>query len=188
MFITKGKASMSLIILDRDGVINYESRAYIKTADEWQAIPGSLKAIANLNQAGFKVVVATNQSGVARGLYDLATLEKIHQKFLDLLHKENGNIADIFFCPHHPQEGCECRKPRPGMFLQIQQKYGIDLSETYFVGDSFSDIQAARNVGCKPILVLTGNGKKTLRENTPLIDILIFPDLARAAEFIIHGK
>jgi D-glycero-D-manno-heptose 1,7-bisphosphate phosphatase len=179
---------MSLIILDRDGVINHESRAYIKNPDEWQAIPGSLKAIADLNRAGYQVVVATNQSGLARGLYDLGMLEKIHQKFLSQLHEEGGKIADIFFCPHHPQEGCECRKPRPGMLLKIQQKYDIDLSKTYFVGDSFTDILVARNVGCKPILVLTGNGEITLSENASLTDTLIFPDLARVAEFVIHGK
>lgn len=179
---------MSLIILDRDGVINHESHAYIKTPEEWLAIPGSLKAIAELNRAGYKAVVATNQSGLARGLYDLKMLERIHQKFLNQLQEEGGDITDIYFCPHHPQDDCDCRKPRPGMFLKIKQKYAINLTQTYFVGDSWTDIQAARNVGCKPILVLTGNGERTLKENTPLTDTLIFPNLARASEFIIHGK
>ncbi len=179
---------MSLIILDRDGVINHESNEYIKSPEEWIAIPGSLKAIARLNKAGFQVVVATNQSGLARGLFDLAMLEKIHAKCNAELAAEGGVLADIFFCPHHPDDNCFCRKPQPGMFLQIREKYAVDLSEVFFVGDSVSDIQAAKNVGCKPLLVLTGNGQKTLASYAEASSLPSFSDLAQLAEFVIHEK
>ena len=179
---------MSLIILDRDGVINYESHEYIKSPPEWIPIPGSLKAIAALNQAGFKVVVATNQSGIARGLFDLSMLEKIHAKLQAELMAEGGLLMDIFFCPHHPKEGCFCRKPQPGLFLQIRDKYAVNLSEVFFVGDSLSDIHAAKNAGCKPLLVLTGNGQKTLTTYAEARTIPSFLNLAQLAEFVIHGK
>ncbi len=179
---------MPLIILDRDGVINYESKDYIKSPDEWLAIPGSLQAIAALNQAGFQVVVATNQSGLARGLFDLAMLSKIHAKLKAELAAEGGVLSDIFFCPHHPQDQCYCRKPQPGLFLQIRDKYAVDLSELFFVGDSISDIQAAKNAGCKPLLVLTGNGQTTLNTYAEAQSIPSFANLARLVEFVIHGK
>ncbi len=177
---------MPLIILDRDGVINQESNQYIKSPDEWLPIPGSLEAIAALNQAGYQVVVATNQSGIARGLFDLPMLEKIHAKLHAALRVLGGKLADIFFCPHHPQDNCFCRKPQPGLFLQIREKYKLNLADVFFVGDSFSDIQAAQNAGCKPLLVLTGNGQKTLASYTEALAIPSFANLHALAEFVIH--
>lgn len=179
---------MPLIILDRDGVINDESREYIKSPSEWLPLPGSLEAIAALNQAGYQVVVATNQSGIARGLFDLNMLEKIHAKFRTALAAVGGTISDIFFCPHHPDDNCFCRKPQPGLFWQIREKYNANLADVYFVGDSFSDIQAANNAGCKPLLVLTGNGHRALATYTGSAHLPSFSNLARAAEFVIHEK
>jgi D-glycero-D-manno-heptose 1,7-bisphosphate phosphatase len=167
-----------LVILDRDGVINEDSDEYIKSPDEWRAIPGSLAAIAKLNKAGIKVVIATNQSGVARGLFTIATLHKIHQKMQNELAKINGHIDDIFYCPHHPDDNCACRKPQPKMLLDILQKYG---HPALFVGDSFKDIEAARKVGCDVILVKTGKGNKTLKEHSnELKDVAIYKDLLQA--------
>jgi D-glycero-D-manno-heptose 1,7-bisphosphate phosphatase len=176
---------MSYIILDRDGVINYDSEAYIKSPDEWIPIPHSLKAIADLNRAGFKVIVATNQSGVARGYYDLETLDKIHHKFKIALASEGGEIQDIFFCPHHPDEGCLCRKPKPGMLQDIQKKYALNLAKTFFIGDSFSDVQAAQAAGCKPLLVLTGKGQLALAKNPEVATIARFADLAAAVQYVL---
>lgn len=174
------------IILDRDGVINYDSDEYIKSPDEWHAIPGSLEAIAQLNRAGFHVFVVTNQSGVARGLYDLETLAQIHEKFISELASVGGYVDEIFFCPHHPQENCECRKPKPGLFYQIQKKYHVNLTEIFYIGDSLVDMQVAMTAGCKPILVLTGNGKKTLAENPGFSNVEHFVDLASAVRFILQ--
>jgi D-glycero-D-manno-heptose 1,7-bisphosphate phosphatase len=179
---------MAFIILDRDGVINFDSDFYIKSPDEWLPIPGSLEAIATLTRLGYRVIIATNQSGIARKLYDAAMLEKIHAKLLAEVKKAGGEIEAIFFCPHHPDEKCICRKPQPGMFHQIQQKYGMRLAETYFVGDSFSDMQAALNAGCKPILVMTGNGEKTLANNPDMQNIRRYADLAEAVEKIFQCK
>lgn len=180
-----GEQPMAYIILDRDGVINYDSVAYIKTPQEWRAIPGSLQAIAALNRAGFEVLIATNQSGIARGLYNYETLEMIHQKLRQELKIHGGEIKEIFFCPHHPAEHCQCRKPNPGMFEQIRKKYSIKLDETYFIGDSFTDIKAARSVGCQPILVLTGNGQDTLARYPELQAIPNFENLIEAAGYVI---
>ena len=177
---------MSFIILDRDGVINYDSDEYIKSPDEWHPIPGSLEAIAQLNRVGFRVLVATNQSGVARGYYDLEMLQLIHEKFLRELASVGGYIDEIFFCPHHPDEGCDCRKPKPGMIQQMLQKYSFNLQQTFFIGDSYSDIEMARSVGCKPILVLTGKGQKTLEYHADkLSHVLSFPNLTQAVEYIV---
>ena len=176
-----------LIILDRDGVINVDSHQYIKTPDEWIAIPGSLEAIAKLNRAGFRVVVASNQSGLARGLYTVDLLNQIHEKFHRELAAVGGHVEEIFYCPHHPDEKCECRKPEAGLFYQIQKKYNINLTETFFIGDRLSDVQVAKKVGCIPILVLTGNGQKTLEQNPLLSEILHFPDLARATEYLLKN-
>ncbi len=175
------------IILDRDGVINYDSDEYIKSPDEWDAIPGSLEAIAQLNRAGYHVFVVTNQSGVARGLYDLETLDQIHEKLTRELAEVGGYIEDIFFCPHHPAENCDCRKPKPGMFHQIQKKYPVNFADTFYIGDSLVDMQVAQTVGCIPILVLTGNGKKTL-ENNPDLHVKFFANLAEAVFFILSGN
>jgi D-glycero-D-manno-heptose 1,7-bisphosphate phosphatase len=177
---------LSFVIIDRDGVINYDSHEYIKSPDEWIPIPGSLEAIASLNHAGFRVMIATNQSGVARQLFTLETLQSIHEKLKKALLKVGGKVDDIFFCPHHPDDQCECRKPNVGLFTQIKEKYEIDFSHTFFIGDSSQDVEVALKTGCKPLLVLTGNGEKTRKEYP---SILHFNDLAAAAAYIINeGK
>ncbi|OXR49059.1 D-glycero-beta-D-manno-heptose-1,7-bisphosphate 7-phosphatase [Pusillimonas sp. T2] len=152
---------MKLAIIDRDGVINHDSDAYIKSPDEWIPIPGSLEAIARLSQAGWRVVVATNQSGLARGLYSVETLNAIHAKLRYELAQVGGQVDAIFICPHGPDDGCECRKPKSGMFLDIAKRYDISMQNVPAVGDSWRDLQAAANVGCATWLVLTGNGRKT---------------------------
>lgn len=178
---------MSYIILDRDGVINYDSDEYIKTPEEWIPIPKSLEAIAQLNRDGYQVLVATNQSGVARGYYDLETLDLIHEKLMHELAAVGGYVQEIFICPHHPDEGCECRKPKPGLFYAMQKKYQIDLANTYFVGDNLSDVQAARQAGCKPILVLTGKNPMVLT-HPDLADVPTFENLAEVVEFLRNDK
>lgn len=155
---------MKTVILDRDGVINQDSDAYIKTPDEWIAIPGSLEAIARLTQAGYQVVVATNQSGLARGLFTQAALDAIHHKMEGAIQQRGGELAGIYYCPHGPDDGCSCRKPKPGLLQQIEQELGIDPKQTVLVGDSLRDLQAASAVGIQPILVLTGKGTKTLEQ------------------------
>ena len=176
-----------LIILDRDGVINYDSDYYIKTPEEWLPIPGSLQAIAKLNRSGYQVVVATNQSGVARGFYDLDMLTRIHGKLKEKLTEVGGFIDEIFFCPHHPDENCECRKPKLGMFHQIQKKFpNVDLSDTFFIGDSIADMRAAFALPCKPILVLTSKGQKTLDNHPELAFIPHFANLAEAVQYILN--
>ncbi|AZY48249.1 D-glycero-beta-D-manno-heptose 1,7-bisphosphate 7-phosphatase [Bordetella avium] len=152
---------MKLIILDRDGVINRDSEAFVKSPDEWIALPGSLEAIARLTQADWTVVVATNQSGLARGLFDMDTLNAIHIKMRRELAALGGSIDAIFLCPHGPDEGCNCRKPLPGMMRDIARRYAIELDGVPAVGDSLRDLQAAASAGCSPWLVLTGNGEKT---------------------------
>ena len=137
-----------LILLDRDGVINYDSDDFIKSPDEWRAIPGSLEAIALLNKAGIKVAVASNQSGLARGYFTEETLQKIHEKMLNELKQHNGHIDKIFYCPHGPHDHCNCRKPKPGMLFQAFQHFNITPEEAYFVGDSQRDIDAANAAGC----------------------------------------
>lgn len=176
---------MSYIILDRDGVINFDSLEYIKSPDEWVPIPRSLEAVAALNKAGFRVVVATNQSGIARGLYDLETLDAIHEKMMRELASVGGYVEEIFFCPHHPDEKCACRKPQPGMLHAIQQKYGMALTDTFYIGDSQADVGAASAAGCKLLLVMTGNGRKTLERNPNLSTIPQFADLAEAVEHVL---
>ncbi|MDR3492326.1 MAG: D-glycero-beta-D-manno-heptose 1,7-bisphosphate 7-phosphatase [Gammaproteobacteria bacterium] len=179
---------MPYIILDRDGVINHDSDYYIKNPDEWLPISGSLDAIAKLNANGYEVFIVTNQSGVARGHYDLAMLENIHKKLHATLAEAGGKIKEIFFCPHHPDEACECRKPQPGLIYKIQKKYNLDLTQTYFIGDSKVDIQAAKEAGCKPILVLTGNGLKTIENFPDAALVPQFKDLAHAVDAIITQK
>ncbi len=179
---------MAFIILDRDGVINYDSEAYIKSPNEWHPIPGSLEAIAALNQHGFTVLVASNQSGVARGYYDLPMLNKIHEKLHQTLAQVGGKIEEIFFCPHHPDEHCSCRKPRVGMFYQIADKYPVEFTDTFFIGDSYVDVAAARNVGLMPLLVKTGNGLKALERYPELLNVPHFSDLAEAVQYVITRK
>lgn len=158
---------MKTAILDRDGVINYDSADFIKSPDEWIAIPGSLEAIARLNHAGWRVIVATNQSGIARGLFDMNTLNAIHAKLKHELAEVGGHVHAIYICPHGPDDQCSCRKPLPGMFLDMAQRYDLQLQNCVSVGDSLRDLQAAHTAGCKTALVLTGNGKKTQSQTLP---------------------
>ena len=176
---------MKLIILDRDGVINQDSDAYIKSVAEWIPIPGSIEAIARLSKAGWTVAVATNQSGLARGYYDLATLEAMHARLRQLVAEQDGELGLIVHCPHGPNDGCDCRKPKPGMLRQIASHYGIDLAGVWFVGDSSGDLDAALAVDCQPVLVRTGKGERTLGKPLPA-NLLVFDDLAAVANHLIE--
>jgi D-glycero-D-manno-heptose 1,7-bisphosphate phosphatase len=171
------------ILLDRDGVINHESDDFIKSPEEWQPIDGSLEAIALLNEHGYKVAVITNQSGVARGLFDAATLEKIHAKMRRMAEEKGGKIEAIYFCPHGPDDNCNCRKPKPGLLEQFAADNNVSLSGMPVVGDSLRDLQSAQAVGASPILVKTGKGQKTLIEN-PNLNIPVFENLYDAAKYI----
>lgn len=151
-----------IVVLDRDGVINADSDAFIKSPDEWVALPGSLEAIARLNQAGYRVAVATNQSGIGRGLFDMAALNAMHMKMHRAAAAVGGRIDAVFFCPHTAQDHCECRKPKPGMLKMIAERFELDPSHTPSVGDALRDLQAAAAIGFQPHLVLTGKGRKTL--------------------------
>jgi len=172
---------MKLIILDRDGVINQDSAQFIKSPEEWRPIAGSLEAIARLNQWGYRVVVATNQSGIGRGLFDMDTLNAIHDKMNRAVAQAGGRIDSIFFCPHAADSTCECRKPRPGMLLEIAVRYNVELNGVPAVGDSLRDLEAAQAVGATPILVLTGKGQKTRDDPRLPEGIQVFPDLAAVA-------
>jgi D-glycero-D-manno-heptose 1,7-bisphosphate phosphatase len=176
---------LKLLILDRDGVINQDSDAYIKSLEEWIPIPGSIEAIAQLSKAGWTVAVATNQSGIARGYYDLATLEAMHARLRTLVAEQGGEVGLIIYCPHGPDEGCDCRKPKPGMLQTIAAHYQVDLAGIWFVGDSKGDLEAALTVDAQPILVKTGKGEKTLSKGIPQ-GTLIFDDLAAIARELIH--
>lgn len=178
---------VKLIILDRDGVINYEREQFVKSPDEWRPIPGSLEAIARLNHAGFRVVVATNQSGLGRRLLDTATLISIHEKLHKALAQVGGRIDAVFFCPHTADANCDCRKPKPGMLADIGQRFGVELTGVPCIGDSLRDLQAAEACGAQPILVLTGKGEKTLRDGNFPKNTIIFPDLAFAATALLAG-
>lgn len=173
-----------LIILDRDGVINFESHEYIKTPDEWIPIPKSLEAIAKLKQEGHQVVVATNQSGIARGLYTEETLRQIHHKMSMALADLGVQLDGIFYCPHMPEDCCECRKPKSGLYTQIANTLKADISRAISIGDSLRDLQAAMLVNAQPILVLTGNGKKTLQEIAG-IQIPFYDDLYSAVTALL---
>ena len=176
---------MKLLILDRDGVINQDSDAYIKSVEEWIPLPGAIEAIAQLSKAGWTVAVATNQSGIARGYYDLATLDAMHARLRALVAEQGGELGLVVYCPHGPDEGCACRKPKPGMLHTIAKHYGADLTECWFVGDSLSDLQAAKAVDSQPVLVKTGKGLQTLAKSLP-VNTLIFDDLAAVAAELIH--
>ena len=176
---------MKLVILDRDGVINQDSEQFIKTPDEWKPIPGSLEAIARLNHAGYRVVVASNQSGIGRGLFDMGALNAINDKMYRALAQVGGRIDALFYCPHAAEADCDCRKPKPGMFLDIAQRFNVALAGVPSVGDSLRDLQAAAAAGAQPILVLTGKGAKTksaggLPENT-----ILFANLGEAVRHIV---
>ncbi len=173
---------MKLIILDRDGVINHDSAAYIKSPREWRPITGSLNAIARLNQAGFHVIVASNQSGVGRGLFDMAALNAIHDKMHKALAQAGGRVDAIFFCPHAADDHCNCRKPKAGMLEDIAHRLNTNLHGVPMVGDSIRDLQAAAAARAAPMLVLTGNGKKTQRAGGLPPDTRVFADLAAAVD------
>ena len=172
---------MKLIVLDRDGVINVDSEQFIKSPDEWKPIPGSLEAIARLNESGWRVVVASNQSGVGRGLFDMDTLNAINEKMTKAIGQAGGRLDAIFFCPHSADSTCDCRKPRPGMFVQIAERFNVDMKGVPVVGDSLRDLQAGVAVGCQPYVVLTGKGAKTQADPALPEGTLVFPDLAAVA-------
>jgi len=176
---------LKLLILDRDGVINYDSDAYIKSVEEWLPLPGAIEAIAQLSKSGWTVAGATNQSGIARGYYSVATLEAMHERLRALVAEQGGEVGLIVYCPHGPDEGCACRKPKPGMLQTIAEHYGADLAECWFVGDSLGDLQAAQAVDSQPVLVKTGKGLLTLAKQLP-VNTLIFDDLAAVAAELIH--
>jgi D-glycero-D-manno-heptose 1,7-bisphosphate phosphatase len=171
---------LKLIILDRDGVINRDSDAFIKTPDEWKPLPGSLEAIAKLNHLGYRVVVCSNQSGIGRGLLDMAALNAINDKMYKALAQMGGRIDALFYCPHPAEANCECRKPKPGMFVDIAQRFNFDLTGVPAVGDSLRDLQASAAVGCAPILVLTGKGAKTQAAGGLPPGTRVYEDLAAA--------
>jgi len=176
-----------LVILDRDGVINHESDTFIKSPSEWVPIKGSLEAVARLNQAGYQVVIATNQSGIARRLFDVSTLIAIHQKMHKSTQLVGAEINAIFFCPHAADDNCDCRKPKAGMFQDIGKRFGVNLrSGIATIGDSLRDLQAGFIAGCTPYLVLTGKGENTRDKGGLPPGTLIFSNLAEAVEFILE--
>ena len=172
---------MKLVILDRDGTINHDSNDYIKSPAEWAPIPGSLEAIARLIQADYRVVVATNQSGIGRGLFDTKALFAIHDKLQRALGQVGGRIDAFFFCPHKADDNCRCRKPQPGMLLEVARRFNVSLEDVFMVGDSRKDLEAAAAAGARPVLVLTGNGAKTEKEGKLPRGTAVYPDLAAFA-------
>lgn len=180
--------AMKLVIIDRDGTINADRHDFVKTVDEWVPLPGALDAIARLNHAGWHVVVASNQSGLGRGLFDVGTLNAMHGKMHKLLAAAGGRIEAVFFCPHKPEDGCACRKPKPGLFEQIGERYGVELAGVPAVGDSLRDLQAGAAAGCEPHLVLTGKGAALRNEPLPAAfpaGTTVHEDLASFASFLI---
>jgi D-glycero-D-manno-heptose 1,7-bisphosphate phosphatase len=181
--------SGGLVILDRDGVINHDSDEFVKAPSEWQPIDGSIEAIAELSNAGFTVAVATNQSGVGRKLIDMPTLEAIHRKMRQAVTDAGGDLGRIVFCPHHPDDNCDCRKPRPGLLNKLARQYGVPINGVPMIGDSERDIAAATAVSGRPILVLTGNGQNTaavLAEKNEEVET--YPDLQAAAKQLIANS
>lgn len=178
--------TFKLVVLDRDGVINQDSRAFVKSAEEWLPLPGSIDAIAALSNAGFAVAVASNQSGLARGLFDEAALRAMHQKLRELVIAAGGCVDHIVYCPHGPDADCDCRKPKPGLLQQIGVHFDHDMADVPFIGDTLRDLEAARSIGARPILVRTGNGVSAA-ESLPLYlsDVEIYDDLAAAVAALI---
>ncbi len=176
---------MKLILLDRDGVINYDSEQFIKSPEEWKPIPGSLEAIARLCQAGYRVVVTTNQSGVGRGLFDMHTLNAIHDKMHKAVAQAGGRIDAIFFCPHAADANCLCRKPKTGMLEGIAARYNVDLQGIPAVGDSLRDLTSAARMGAQPILVLTGKGARTQAQGELPEGTRVYPDLAAVVAMLV---
>jgi D-glycero-D-manno-heptose 1,7-bisphosphate phosphatase len=180
------------LILDRDGVINYDSDAFIKSADEWYPLPGSLESIAALNAAGYRIVVISNQSGLARGLFDQDALNTIHKKFKQLLEQKGGQIEHIYFCPHGPDDHCACRKPLPGLFKQFAKDFGVKLEGIYALGDSVRDLEAAHSAGASSVLLRTGKGRQSVKslralsDDNPLRHVPIYNDLASFTEALLN--
>ncbi len=177
---------MKLVILDRDGVINYDSDNYIKSPDEWRPIPGSLEAIARLNQAGYRVVVASNQAGIGRGLFDMATLAAINDKMHRTVAQAGGRIEAVFYCPHSRDANCNCRKPKPGLLEDIARRFNTDLTGVPAIGDSLRDLQAAVQVHAQPILVMTGKGKITAAAGELPANTKTYADLSEAAKDLVQ--
>lgn len=181
-------SSMKLVILDRDGTINSDSDDFVKTPEEWLPLPGALEAIARLSHAGWHVVVASNQSGLGRGLFDVGTLNAMHAKMLKMLALQGGRMDAVFYCPHTAEDNCLCRKPKPGLFEQIGLRFGVPLKGVPTVGDSLRDVLAGAAVGCEPHLVLTGKSEK-YRGLAPPQDLppgtLVHQDLSAFADFIL---
>ena len=183
-------ASCRLVILDRDGVINEDSDNYIKSLAEWQPIPGSIDAIVRLSKAGFTIAVATNQSGINRGLFDLDELEAMHARLTDLVMEQGGEIAGIFYCPHTPEENCNCRKPKSGLIEAIERALCVSAKHVPIIGDTLRDLEAGVKKRCVPMLVKTGKGERTLQQlrdepQHPLADVAVFDNLAAAADYLI---
>ncbi len=179
---------MKLIILDRDGVINYDSDEYIKSENEWNAIPGSLEAIARLSHNGYRVVIASNQSGLARKKFDIMDLNKIHRKMFDQLAQVGGTIDAVFFCPHGPKQDCDCRKPKPGLFNAISKRLHVPLAGIPVIGDKLSDIEAAQAVGAQAVLVCTGNGQTLVDAQKVPENVPVYDDLAAVVDNLISAK
>lgn len=175
-----------VVLLDRDGVVNHDSDEFIRSPEQWVALPGSLEAIARLNRAGFRVAVCSNQSGIARGLLTERELNAIHRKMCDEVAAIGGEIAAIFYCPHGPDDACSCRKPEPGLLRRAAAELGFELRGTPFIGDAQRDLQAARAVGARPILVRTGKGERTLADEVSVAEV--YPDLAAAATALIREQ
>jgi D-glycero-D-manno-heptose 1,7-bisphosphate phosphatase len=177
-----------LLVLDRDGVINQDSKTFVKSADEWQPLPGSIEAIAALSAAGFTIAVASNQSGLARGLFDRRALRAMHRKLRRLVAAAGGRVDRIVVCPHGPDDGCHCRKPAPGLLERLGRHYGVAMTDVPVIGDSLRDLQAALAVGAQPILVQSGNGRQTQQSLCgELADVPVYADLAAAAQALIQG-
>jgi D-glycero-D-manno-heptose 1,7-bisphosphate phosphatase len=183
---------MTLLVLDRDGVINEDSDDYIRGLQDWRPIPGSVEAIAALSKAGYRIAIATNQSGLGRGLFTRHELEEIHHHLRQAVERLGGEIAGIYYCPHLPGAGCHCRKPDTGLLTAIELGLGEPVAGAYFIGDSLKDLQCAQAAGCQPVLVKTGKGSNTLAElqgsTSPLAnaaDVPVFDDLAAAAKAIL---
>ena len=176
---------MALIILDRDGVINHDSDYFIRSPAEWEPIEGSLEAIARLNRAGYRVVVITNQSGIAREFLDAETLALIHNKMRRMLAQVGGKLEAVLFCPHGPDDGCECRKPKTGLFDDLTQRLRISLKHVPAVGDSLRDLKAAKAAGARPILVRTGKGERTLAAGKLPRGVSVYDSLAAVADALL---
>lgn len=179
---------MKLVILDRDGVINHDSDEYIKSIDEFVFIPGSIEAIARLNQAGYRVAVATNQSGIGRGYFTLDTLNQMHAKLIRALSAIGGQIEIIAYCPHSPDDECDCRKPKAGMLLDIGRRMNTSLKDIPVIGDSLRDLESARAVGAQPILVKTGKGERTLAKGKGLENVPVFDNLSAAVDALLKEE